>query len=310
MLALALLFSLIALASSRAILLFHEFAGHGLAAIAVGGEVTGHRLFLFGGGWIRYHKDAGFDTGDQLVLALAGLAIEVALALAAIAASRRRQPGDPLRIAAVGFAGIALVHVGFYLAAGTHHGFGDGLVLHRLLGAWRTPVVLAASALAVVAAWWVARGLRGAIGGLPERRWRAAAVLGIASAAAVAVHGGLYLAERQITDDPTYADVMRAEAEREARRELASELARRRAAGEPMSSDEARRRERQLVAQRARFPIRSLLIGLVAIAAIAGALRRGPGAEVPAVRASDLLAPTAITAALLIAVAALARPFY
>lgn len=305
----AALFALIGLGASRAILLFHEFAGHGLAAIAAGGEVTGHRLFIFGGGWIRYTKDAGFGPGDQLLLALGGIAIEVVLGIAAAIAARRLAPGRPLRIAALGFAGICALHVGFYLSAGTHHGFGDGMVLHRQLGELRILVVVASGGLAVAAGYWLARRLILEVPGLPAG-WRGVAVLGLAAVGAGVIHGGLYLAERAVTDDPTYAEVMRAEAERDARRALAAELARRRAAGVPMLADEARRRERELVAERARFPIRPVLIALIAVAALLGALRPRPPDDRPPIRFADLKTLAAITAALLIAVAALSRPFY
>lgn len=306
----AALFALIALAASRAILLFHEFAGHGLAAIARGGEVTGHRLFLFGGGWIRYSKDTGFDTADQLVLSLGGIAVEIALAAIAVLAARRLESGRPLRIAAFGFAGICLIHVGSYLAAGTHHGFGDGLVLHRRLGELRALAVLPAAGLAIAAAYWLARRLMLEVPGLPAGRGRALAVLGVAALGAAAIHGGLYLVERQLTSDPTYAEVMRAEAERDARRALAAELARRRAAGTPMDAAEARRRERQLVAERQRFPIRPVLIALIAAAAVAGATRRRPPDDRRPLRLADLRGPALLCAAMLAAVAALARPFY
>jgi len=278
--------------------------------MVVGGEVTSHRLFVFGGGWIRYRNDAGFDTGDELFISLAGIAVELLIAIASIAFAARARSAA-VRVAGFCVAGICLVHVGFYLAAGTHHGFGDGLILHRQLGDLRWLVIGAASLLSMGAAYWWARRLLREVPGLPQKRWRALAALAIAGLVAGVVHGGLAYAERRIADDKTYADIMRADAERQAMALLAAEAHRRRLAGLPMGRDEAIARQRQLTDERAKFPIRPILAVLVALAGIAGSLsRRDAAVAGPPVRFADLKIPALLTTSLIIAVAVLARPFY
>ena len=84
-----------------------------------------------------------------MAVALGGIALElVAGAVALAIAGRCRRPVAKVGLFAT--ATILLLHAGFYLAAGTHHGFGDGRAPHDALGAWR-PLLVVPVALAVVA---------------------------------------------------------------------------------------------------------------------------------------------------------------
>ncbi|HUJ58554.1 MAG TPA: hypothetical protein VLX92_08680, partial [Kofleriaceae bacterium] len=137
----------VALATSRFGLVAHELVGHGGVALAVGARVTQVQLFWFAGGWIRYElPDA--QLAAQLAIAMAGIAIETIAGLALRLAVR----GDGLgrRIArAIGLA--LVVHAAWYLANGAFSGFGDGVLLYRVLGGWRIPVAIAAGAVACAA---------------------------------------------------------------------------------------------------------------------------------------------------------------
>ena len=272
---LAVALTLCALLTSRLTLVFHEFLGHGGGVLLAGGEVTDHRLFLFGGGWVSFVRPGGFSTGQLVVISLAGVLLEVAVALAALLLSRRYPRGAVAHLALQCFAFIDLIHATFYVAAGTHHGFGDGVALHRALGDQRVflvaPLTLAVLALGFaggrslirsLAHWHVHAGR----GGLLAR-------VGAAAVVAVAVHGGLMLIERETTADPTYAEVMKREAERRADRQLQAmiEVRQREGAGVVVDLEEVARVRQQLVEQYRPFPLLPLLIAGLAICCAVGA---------------------------------------
>lgn len=266
-----------ALITSRAVLLIHEFAGHAGAALLVGADVTDHRLFLFGGGWVRYAVAGSFSTGEEVFVSLAGVGLELVVGVIALAWSRCRAPGSASRIAGIAVAGIVLVHVGFYLATGTHHGFGDGRVLHRILGPARAPAIALFGSFAVGAGLWLGVALGRNAGESLGTRTRLGRVAAISAAAllATAAHAGLTLGERAVVADSTYAEIMRSESHRSARADVSFEAARRRAEGRPMSEDEAIRRMRDLESERRRFPLRPPLALLIAAAILVGLFRCG-----------------------------------
>src|SRR5205823_10383590 len=115
---LAVLLACVALATSRFGLVAHELVGHGGAALALGGDVIGVKLFWFAGGWIRYRG----ITGDEaaLAVAMAGIAVELACGVALWCLLG----GDTLgRRILRAVAAALVVHGGWYLATGAWHGY-------------------------------------------------------------------------------------------------------------------------------------------------------------------------------------------
>jgi len=208
-LVLAAVFFLVALATSRVALVAHELVGHGLVAVALGADLVGYKLFLFGGGWVTYRWPAGPPgEGVSLAVAMGGIALEaVAGSVSLVVAVRCR--GAVARIASTAVATILLLHAGFYLAAGTHHGFGDGRAAHDALGAWRPLLVVPLSIAVVAGGFWLARRLAAEVaswvaGGTMARAGQIAAAALLAAAA----HGALTYGERVLTRDDTYAHIM------------------------------------------------------------------------------------------------------
>lgn len=225
---------------SRLGLVLHELVGHGLAAMIAGGRVTEVHLYAFGGGWIEYGGHDHWTPAVVTGVSLAGIAVEVVagLALAGIARRRGRDDvaGTGLLAAALGLA----LHAGFYLAAGTADGFGDGAVLHHALGGARAvlvvPLGLGLAALAYLGGRRVGGELRAT---LPDSsRGRHALAVAAALAAAGAIHGGLVAGELAVRPSPIYQRVMATARDRAVEDELAQWQAAAARAGRAPTPDE------------------------------------------------------------------------
>ncbi|HEY0195128.1 MAG TPA: hypothetical protein VGC42_28635 [Kofleriaceae bacterium] len=262
------------LALSRLGLLMHELAGHGGMAIAVGGTVTDAHLFWFAGGWIRYVVP-GAGTGQELAISLAGIAVETVLGIALWLGLRSRGEGLGGRVART--LGLALiVHAMFYLATGTWHGYGDGRLIHALLGGACYPVAIAAGALGCAAGYTGARYLFASLrAAIPGRRLGPALA---AIAAAAAINVALDVGELRLRRDRTYLVAMQPERERIAARELA---AWQRAQPAPVSDAERDAQARELAARHRDFPFVWLLGGSLILAIVAGAARSAERPERP-----------------------------
>jgi hypothetical protein len=258
------------LALSRIGLVVHELVGHGGAAIAAGGTITGAHLFWFAGGWIRYHVPE-ITIAKDLAISLGGIAIEAVLGIALWVGMRRR---DGLGARILGTLGAALVvHAMFYLATGTWHGYGDGRLIHELAGEARYPLAIAAGLLACAAGWSGARHLFGAVvGAVPAPRL--AGVL-VAIVVAGAVNVALDVGELRLRRDATYAVTMQPERERTVARELAAWQAAQRT---EVSDAERAAHERELASRHREFPFLWLCGAGILAAVVVGAARspRGP----------------------------------
>lgn len=298
---LAVLVTCAGLATSRIGLVAHELVGHGGAAIAMGGTVTDVQLFWFAGGWIRF--DA---TGGELVIALGGIVVESIVGLALwIGLARRVSLGG--RIArAIGAA--LVLHAAWYLATGTWHGFGDGVLLHRALGDAKWLVALPAAAVTIAAGHAAARWVLGALAAtIPGGRGRRIAGTLIALVVAGGVQVAVAVGEVQLRRDTTYAQVMRREPDVIAARELAQWTARETSAGHAPSAAARAEMQRNLAQRHAQFPFALVLAILTVLATGAGAVRTRGAPEAPV--AAGLLARSAIicggSIALVIAIDAL-----
>jgi hypothetical protein len=294
---LAILILAVALATSRLGLLVHELVGHGVAALAFGGELTGWRLHWFGGGWVGFDRDPPWRGVDAHVVQLAGILSELVVA-AACAAVRARIP-RPVPALAIGAAAWALaIHAGWYLAAGTYHGFGDGWLLHRTLGDARVAVVAPAATVIVVAGYLAGRRIATALRALapaatPRRQLGAVAA---ALAIGLGAHAALTVAELGLRPDPAYQATMRTAGERAVGRELATEVARAETAGRPLAPSEVAAVRRALERRHRQLPVGAALIGAIAVAAAVGAARSTP-ARAPVAASPGAIALTAAVAA-------------
>lgn len=258
----------VALATSRLGLLAHELVGHGGTALAVGGKVTDVQLFWFAGGWIRYHFASPPSTAALLAIAMGGVAIE-AVAGALLWSLVR---GDGLGRRVIRGVGAALVvHATWYFATGAWHGYGDGQLLHQVLGTARYPVAIAAGAITCACAYVGALAIVGPLAGTLSRNRLAGLV--VAAALAGGIHAGLAIAEIRIRGDVTYKEIMAPERERLVERDLERWAAYERAHGGEVS--EVRRAEQQQKLEQVHrdFPFAWVLGGCVAIALLVGARR-------------------------------------
>ncbi len=266
----------VALVTSRVGLLAHELVGHGGAATATGARVREVHLYLTAGGWISYDRDGPWTWPAALTVQLAGIAIELALAAAAAIAARRAR--GPLAVALGGAAlGLAL-HAGFYLAAGTYHGVGDGALLHRALGGARpwlaAPVGVALVALAFVGARRLATTVRA---WLPARSTAGqVAALAVALAVAGGGHAALAATELALRPSPTYQAIMKPARERAIDRDLARWAEAEAARGRPPTPPAVAAQRRALAADRSELPFGWVLGVALALATGLGAARGHP----------------------------------
>lgn len=272
---LAAVFALVALATSRVTLVAHELVGHGLTAVALGADLTGYRLFLFGGGWVSYRWPHG-PPGEagSMAVALGGIALELVAGLLALALVTRTR-GPVARAGLLATATILLLHAGFYLAAGTHHGFGDGRAVHEALGAARWAVVLPA-AIAVVAGGFflAARLAREVVGWVDGRPLARAGQILAAAVLAAAFHGALTFGERALTADAQYARVMEHEDVRLVARDLARYAAEaRQLRGRGPTPAELAAARARLQQEHRPFPLAPLLAVALGLACAAGLWR-------------------------------------
>jgi hypothetical protein len=307
-------FFLVGLAASRLTLVLHELVGHGGAATLLGGRVVDYGLFYFGGGWIRYQWPPGESLAAALAVSMGGIALEVIAAAAALAVAfwTRVRNAPVAQVALVGFATADLLHAGFYLATGTHHGFGDGGLLHAELGAARAALVVPVAAADVIAGFLLGRCLARLAGhwsGARSRGGRAAAMVSAAAMAALA-HGALTLSERAAVRDPTYSRIMQPESERRAEHDLQRMAAEARGRGAPLDERAIAAVRAELERRHRAFPLVPVLAGLLALAWGAGVWR---GVSVPAAWTGErgppdrrvLVALAAVTAASLALIAVL-----
>gem|GEM_PF-1458643 len=260
----------VSLVISRLGLIVHELGGHGLAAIVAGGRVGEVHLYVFGGGWIGY-REAHWSAATSLAVSLAGIAVELTIAALLMTIAWRRRVDDLVATALVSAALGLAIHGGFYLAAGTADGFGDGAELHRVLGGARwwlvAPVALALVGLAVAGGRRIGGELRG---GLPAgSRGRHAIVLASALAGAGLVHGALIVGELALRPSPTYQRVMATARDRAVDDDVARWQAEAARTGRAVSAEQAAGARRAIEAQ---HPGRRLGPWLAVVIALAAAL--------------------------------------
>jgi hypothetical protein len=264
------LLAAIGLATSRIGLIVHELGGHGGTAVAFGGEITSFRLFWFAGGWIRYDFDDP-TRGTLLAISLGGIAVELVIGAALWFAVRKDRLGHRL---VRGVGGALVIHAGWYLATGTWHGYGDGVLVHRAVGDWRYSIAIAAGLATCGVAHAVARLVIGALAAsIPGSRKTQLVGLAVAAALATGVQTGLALGELAVRGDGTYGAIMSSERDRAVARELA---AWQREHGSASAADRAEAERRAAARHPSEPPFLPILAGLLAVAVALGAARARP----------------------------------
>jgi hypothetical protein len=281
---LAVLVAFVGLATSRLGLVAHELVGHGGMALAVGATILEVRLFWFAGGWIRYVGAPGLPA--VLAISMAGIAVEVVAGTVLWLAVRRNTLGARILR---GIAAALVLHATWYLATGAFSGFGDGVVLYRVLGAARVPVAIAAGLVTCGAGYLGAREVLGALAATLPRHRVAGTVAALAAAGAL--HAGLAVGELKIRADRTYAQTMAPERERVVTQWIETH---------PDASAPVREAAvKKIEAEHTAFPFTWVLAIATALSVLAGARRAKPAEEAPVPR--RLLIYWAVAAVLAIA---------
>jgi len=276
------------LATSRIGLVFHELVGHGGATVAVGGTVTDVQLFYLAGGWIRFRA-----TGGELVIAMGGIVVEVAIGLALVLGFARRDQLAGRIARAIGCA--LIIHASWYLATGTWHGYGDGVQLHRILGDAKWLIAVPAGLVTCIAGYAGAKIVLGALAStIPGSRRAQLAGLVVAVIVAGGIQAGAAVGEVMIRRDTNYKKVMRPESERVISREMAEWAEAQRRQGATPSEEERRRIEAEIASRHTTFPFAYVLAALLLVSIGAGAVRAR--ATPAAAIAGRLLAITAAIA--------------
>ena len=284
----------LALATSRLGLLAHELVGHGGTALACGGQISEVQLFWFAGGWIRYHFATPPSIAAALAISMGGIAIEALAGIALWLGVR----GDALGRRLVRGVGTALVvHASWYLATGAWQGFGDGQLLHRVLGDAHYPVAFAAGAITCMCGYLGARRITG-----PLRATQATlAALVIAAALAGGLHAGLAVGEMRVRHDATYSSIMQPEHERQVDRDLARWAAYEAAHGGEATPEQREREHARLEQVHRTFPF-AWVLGACAVLAMAIGAWRSLRDRLPMHALTNrLLVRASVTAAIAIA---------
>jgi hypothetical protein len=268
------LFVAVGLVTSRVGLVVHELVGHGGTAVACGGDILDAQLFWFGGGWIRYDLGAP-SRAAILAISLGGIVVELVCGAALWWLSRVRAGPDDLRRKLVrGIAGALIIHAAWYFSTGTWHGYGDGVVVHRALGAWRYPAAIAVGLGACGIAYVTARRVLGALARtIPGGRGGRIGGFAIAAVVAGGLQVGLAIGEVHVRGDATYGAIMRPERERLAARELLAWQRAQAARGVSITDAERQAEARLLVARHREPPFTPFLLGVLVLSVLAGAAR-------------------------------------
>jgi hypothetical protein len=271
----------VALITSRVGLVTHELLGHGGAAKACDADIREVHLYYTAGGWIGYDRAEPWTWPTAIFVQLAGLAVQVMIAAgAAVAAWLAARRGKTMLAVALGGAALGLfVHGGFYFAAGTYHGVGDGTLVHQKLGDARGWLTWPVAAVLVAVTYAGARRLAVSVRAwLPARS--AAAQLGalaLALGTAAGAHAGMAATELALRPSPTYQAIMKPAREKAIDADVATWAAAEAQAGRAPDRSALRARRQRLDAERPKtFPFGPLLGVAIALAAAVGAVRGRP----------------------------------
>jgi hypothetical protein len=210
---LSIFFFLLLFLSGRIGLLLHEFAGHALSWRILGGNLSEFRLFLFGGGWVRYEWPLyaeALPVASMLFIQLTGIGVELVVGgLFALLALFIRT-NCALNALLIATASVLVVHSFFYLFVCTYYGSGDGSLLYKgIQGTMRTGFLILTFGLTVGGAFLVSYGFSPVV-----RNWvvershkKKIVVIVLSGLFAVLLHAVLTLGEKKLIQDEVYAGI-------------------------------------------------------------------------------------------------------
>lgn len=309
------LFLAIALTTSRLTLVLHELVGHGAVVKAVGAELVRYHLFWFAGGFVEFTRAEPYTLAEEMGIFLGGITLEIALGVIVFLIARRTPSGSIARIALFGYAAIVLVHAGYYLTAGTFHGFGDGQILYREMGDARLALVLPVTGFVLLAAHAMARHWVAHVASRLPATGRPTLTIAAAVLLAAGGHAALSFGELAITPDPTYHNTMRHKSQRAIEHDLAVFIkAIEQVRGQKPADREVSQRRRELEETHDDFPFGRVFVALLIVAILTGTMRSRslrlqtagtPGSHDRSIQWRDIAIPGVLTGSSLLLIAAL-----
>ncbi|MEW6378570.1 MAG: M50 family metallopeptidase [bacterium] len=109
--------------STRLGTFLHEFIGHGVTAMLLGGDFESFRLTLFAGGEARF--SGNFSQAARIAVSLGGIAINLITGLAALRLARSRRLSFSFRLFSLILAGVSILSQLQYLALGAYYQYSD-----------------------------------------------------------------------------------------------------------------------------------------------------------------------------------------
>ena len=141
--------------TSRLGTLIHEGLGHALAAVIMGGNVTGMSINLFTTGSCSYDLP-GSGLPQRAVVDLAGIVVNFLTGGASLLVLKRVRLQLEMRIILSVFAAVSIGSQLTYLVMGTYYGHGDPIIFEELLGSMRWLVWLVFLVLMAPATYFLA----------------------------------------------------------------------------------------------------------------------------------------------------------
>jgi hypothetical protein len=101
----------------------HEFAGHGLMAMLLGGRFESFRLTLFAGGEAQF--SGNFGNGATVLVSLGGIVVNLITGLIALRQVRTRRRSFSFTLFCLFLAGVSILSQLQYLALGAYYRYSD-----------------------------------------------------------------------------------------------------------------------------------------------------------------------------------------
>lgn len=268
------LLSLLILAT-RLATLFHEALGHGFTAAAMGAEVNGIRISLFGGGNAYYHLERELGSAGAFAISFGGILVNIATGVAAILWAGKQGVGRSPAVFLSLFGLVSLLGGLVYGSLGFYYGAGDPVAwMARSSGStewlWLPFLLL----LPFAAFFGVKAFFRSIHPWFSVSRYAGkVVVLALTLGVTGAIYAGLYqfTGQRSVALESSAIARSRA-AERERQEILALRASLREAHPEWTEDELARELMRILISRREERPWRPPLVPIIAVLQIIGAL--------------------------------------
>jgi hypothetical protein len=217
------LFVCICTSVSRFLLLIHEFIGHGLTALLIGGKIKSFHMFLFWGGWIQPIYSQDLTPLQRLFVSMGGITTELVVGSCSLILMKRFVKQPNLSIWLMGIGATSIIHALAYLSTGAFHGTGDGWVIFTLFPDWRLSVSLVSAVILLASCLILTKKAVRLVGHLisPSTPTNLFGSIAFALLVTATIQGSLLLVERAYTETSSYEEtVYKTMPERHAQAEL------------------------------------------------------------------------------------------